>query len=42
MLNQISQEAKSEIMRQVITKIQQEYSIGPNGKLTENRSNMPR
>jgi len=42
MLNQISQEAKTEIMRQVVTKIQQDYSVGPNGKLTENRSNMPK
>lgn len=42
MLGQISQEAKNEIMRQVVTKIQQEYSIGPNGKLTQNNSNLPR
>ena len=42
MLTQISDQTRQEIMKQVVQKIQNEYSVGPGGKLTENRSNLPR
>jgi len=40
MLGEISAEARKSIMQEVIAKIQQEYSVGPSGKLKENKSNL--
>jgi TP901 family phage tail tape measure protein len=42
MLNQISDQAKSEIISQVVQKLKSEYGIGSNGKFTENPSNLAR
>lgn len=40
MLTQLTEETRKQIMSQVIQKIQNEYSVGPNGKLTQNTSNL--
>lgn len=42
MLNQISGEAKTELIKEVIQTLKNQYGIGSNGKFTENNSNLAR
>lgn len=42
MLTQISEETRTDIIKQVINKLRNEYGVGSNGKLTENTSNLAR
>jgi hypothetical protein len=42
MLNQISAQAKQEIMDQVVQKLKNEYGVGNDGKLKESPGNLPR
>jgi TP901 family phage tail tape measure protein len=41
-LNEISQQAKQNIINEVINKLKSEYGIGGDGKLQENKSSLPR